>query len=532
MIIMKRMRIMVSKQQRQQTDAAAPNCCSPRSSTCNSTSPAAAASSCSQQQQQQQQLKVFSTASLRSKLKAVLVWRLPDHDSSSSTTTTTTSTTTTTTTISSQTLSKESSSQVDSSANYSTSSSSSSVTSSQQQQVLGIKDMLSDGAIIFKLKDLSMATENFHPAKKVGNSVFRGSLHGMDVAVVVLKNNNSNKGSGGGGSDFVAEMKSLCSVHHTNLVKLIGGCINVQHGQIYLVYEFIASGNLRQYLHSQYSPGFSGLPTWTSRLLVVLDVAKGLEYLHHHTYAGPFVHKHLKSSNILLDTELHAQIAYFGVAKIRDQMGTSPPAAEGQGSSRSTPSTSGELREQRDHAGSDHHQSSSTRVIQLPGGVQVQRTTFRQSHSIRISGTHGYMAPEEKAGGLITPKLDVFAFGVILLEIMSGKEAVSFCQTADQTGTNTLKKAHLPDVIRSILADKEPGRRLRAWMDPLLGDSAPLDYALKTAELAKDCVDPDPNSRPNMSKVALTLSKILMNSQAQEKSILAAKSLLTTVEPR
>ncbi len=445
-------------------------------------------------------------------------------------TTTTSTTTTTTTVISSQALLKESSSQVDSSASYSTSSSS--VTSSQQQQVLGIKDMLSDGAIIFKLKDLSMATENFHPAKKVGNSVFRGSLHGMDVAVVVLKNNNSNKGSGGGGSDFVAEMKNLCSVHHTNLVKLMGGCINVQHGQIYLVYEFVASGNLRQYLHSQYSPGFSGLPTWTSRLQVVLDVAKGLEYLHHHTYAGPLVHKHLKSSNILLDTELHAQIAYFGVVKIQDQMGASPAAAEGQGSSRSTPSTSGELREQRDHAGSDHHQSASTRVMQFPGGVQVRRTTFRQSHSIQISGTHGYMAPEEKAGGLITPKLDVFAFGVILLEIMSGKEAVSFCQTADQTGTNTLKKTHLPDVIRSILADKEPGRRLRAWMDPLLGDSAPLDYALKTAELAKDCVDPDPNLRPNMCKVALTLSKILMNSQAQEKSILAAKSLLTTMEPR
>jgi serine/threonine protein kinase len=528
------MRIMVSKQQqRQQTDAAAPNCCSSRSSTCNSTSPAAAAASSCSQHQHQHQLKVFSTASLRSKLKAALVWRLSDHDSSSSSmSTTTTSTTTTTTSISSQTLSKESSSQVDSSANYSTSSSSSSVTSSQQQQVLGIRDMLSDGAIIFKLKDLSMATENFHPARKVGNSVFRGSLHGMDVAVVVLKNNNSNKGSGEGGSDFVAEMKNLCSVHHTNLVKLIGGCINVQHGQIYLVYEFIASGNLRQYLHSQYSPGFSGLPTWTSRLQVVLDVAKGLEYLHHHTHAGPFVHKHLKSSNILLDTELHAQIAYFGVVKIRDQMGTSPAAAEGRGSSRSTPSTNGELRDQRDHAGSDRHESSSTRAMQLPGGVQVRHTTFRQSHSIRISGTHGYMAPEEKAGGLITPKLDVFAFGVILLEIMSGKEAVSFCQTADQTGTNTLKKTHLPDVIRSILADKEPGRRLRAWMDPLLRDSAPLDYALKTAELAKDCVDPDPNLRPNMSKVAFTLSKILMNSQAQEKSILAAKSLLTTMEPR
>jgi serine/threonine protein kinase len=99
----------------------------------------------------------------------------------------------------------------------------------------------------------------------------------------------------------------------------------------------------------------------------------------------------------------------------------------------------------RDHAGSDHQQSSSTRVMQLPRGVQVQRSTFKQSHSIQISGRHGYMALEEKVGGLITPKLDVFAFGVILLEIMSSKEAVSFC-TADQTGTNTLKKTLLPDV--------------------------------------------------------------------------------------
>ncbi len=109
---------------------------------------------------------------------------------------------------------------------------------------------------------------------------------------------------------------------------------------------------------------------------------------------------------------------------------------------------------------------------------------------------------------------------------------VSFCQTADRTGTNCLKKTLLPDVISSILAGKEPGRRLRAWINPLLGDSAPLGYTLKTAELAKDCVDLDPNSRPNMSKIALTLSKILLNSQPQEKSILAVKSLFTTMESR
>ncbi|CAM6071539.1 unnamed protein product [Sphagnum tenellum] len=144
----------------------------------------------------------------------------------------------------------------------------------------------------------------------------------------------------------------------------------------------------------------------------------------------------------------------------------------------------------RDHAASDHQQSSSTRVMQVPRGVQVQHSTFKQSHSIQISGTHGYMALEEKVGGLITPKLNVFAFG------------------------------------------KELGRRLQAWMNPSLGDSAPLDYTLKTAELAKDCVDLDPNLRPNMSKVAFTLSKILLNSQAQEKSILAVNSLFTGMGSR
>ncbi|CAM6049070.1 unnamed protein product [Sphagnum compactum] len=366
-----------------------------------------------------------------------------------------------TTTISSHELSKES--QVSS-------------TGSSATSLAGIKDMLSDGAIIFKLKDLSKATENFRSARKVGTSVFRGSVHGMDVAIVVIK----NPGLAGGTSstsitaDFVAEMKNLCSVHHTNLVKLIGGCNS--GSQVYLVYEFIDTGNLQQYLHSQYAPGFSALPTWTGRLQVVLDVAKGLEYLHHHTHNAPFVHKHLKSSNILLDSELHARIAYFGVAKIRGE------------------------------------------------------TDTIGSRSIKISGTHGYMAPEEKSGGIITPKVDVFAFGVILLEILSGKEAVSFQIDPD---TNTLKKTLLPDVIVAIFADKDPGRRLRAWMDPLLGDSAPLDCALKTAELAKDCVNPDPELRPEMTKVALALSKILMNSQAWEKKILAGRGVLTsTVQPR
>jgi hypothetical protein len=243
-----------------------------------------------------------------------------------------------TTTISSHELSKES--QVSS-------------TGSSATSLPGIKDMLSDGAIIFKLKDLSKATENFQSARKVGTSVFRGSVHGMDVAIVVIKNPGFAAGTSSTSitADFVAEMKNLCSVHHTNLVKLIGGCNS--GSQVYLVYEFIDTGNLRQYLRSQYAPGFSALPTWTGRLQVVLDVAKGLEYLHHHTHNAPFVHRHLKSSNILLDSELHARIAYFGVAKIRGETDrmlplvgrtASVPIAE-EVSTSSTSTSSGEIQE-------------------------------------------------------------------------------------------------------------------------------------------------------------------------------------------
>uniref|UniRef100_A9U5R6 Predicted protein n=1 Tax=Physcomitrium patens TaxID=3218 RepID=A9U5R6_PHYPA len=318
--------------------------------------------------------------------------------------------------------------------------------------------MLSDGPIIFQFRDLCKATDNFSALKKVGTTVYRGNLQKTDMAIVV----DTRKGAGG--DNFAAEIKNLGSIHHANLVRLLGGCINGE--QVYLVYDYINGGNLWHYLHSNISPGFSALPTWMSRIQVALEISKGLEYLHHHTHV-PTLHKYIKSTNILLDDDLHARIAFFGVAKIRGE-----------------------------------------------------------SRSIKITGTHGYMAPEYLNGGVISPKLDVFAFGVVLLEILSGKKAVSFQASA---GANALRKTLLTEVIMSIFEDKDPKCRIRAWIDPVLRDDFPLDCALKAAKLARSCVDPVANRRPDMSNVSMTLLQIQMSSKIWDDKMKNSKDVLTTM---
>lgn len=378
------------------------------------------------------------------------------------------------------------------------------LSSASATSLTNIREMLSDGPIIFQYKDLCKATESFSPSKKVGASVYRGKLQKTDMAIVVDK-----RGGAAGSNNFVAEIKNLGSVHHSNLVRLLGGCINGDH--VYLVYDFINGGNLRQYLHSTHSPGFSALPTWMSRIQVALEVSKGLEYLHHHTLM-PTVHKYIKSSNILLDDDLHVRIAYFGVARIRGESGfTEVKIKSALPEELKALPEEGEIREVKE-------------VDDDVNGKKLHRV-MRRSHSIKITGTHGYMAPEYLSGGLISTKLDVFAFGVILLEILSGKEPVSF---QANVGATQMKKTLLTEVIISICAEKDPRSRLRAWIDPLLRDRFPLDCALKAAQLARSCVDPVPALRPDMSKVSMTLLQIQMSSQIWDDKMKASKDLLTS----
>lgn len=242
-------------------------------------------------------------------------------------------------------------------------------------------------------------------------------------------------------------------------------------------------------------------------------MAKGLEYLHDYAYPT-YVHKFIKSNNIIIDANLRAKIAQFGVSKLTGDLET-PTTGDTSISKSSEMFTSGEI-QQEAAVGSARSTSSS---------FSASFSRAAKQRSIRITGTRGYMPPEYLSCGLVTVKYDVYAFGVVLLELLSGQEAMVFVQGARP---NVYKKTSITQTISSVLEDETTARvELRKWMDPLLQDSYTLDSAYKTAQLAKSCVDPNPAFRPLMRDVALKLSKLLTGAKGWEASMAVAKSLMS-----
>ncbi|KAF7084165.1 hypothetical protein CFC21_087844 [Triticum aestivum] len=242
--------------------------------------------------------------------------------------------------------------------------------------------------------------------------------------------------------DVSGEVGILKRVNHSSLVRLSGLCVH--HGDTYLVFEFAENGALSDWLH-----GGGATLVWKQRVQAAFDVADGLNYLHHYTNP-PCVHKNLKSSNVLLDDDLRAKVSSFALAR------SVPTGADG-------------------------------------GDAQLTR---------HVVGTQGYLAPEYLEHGLITPKLDVFAFGVILLELLSGKEATF--DGGDKRGETLLWES-----AEGLVIDGEDARgKVRAFMDRRLNGDYPLDLAVTVASLAVRCVAREPRGRPSMEEVFVTLSAV------------------------
>ncbi|XP_062217282.1 protein LYK5-like [Phragmites australis] len=247
--------------------------------------------------------------------------------------------------------------------------------------------------------------------------------------------------------DVSGEVGILNRVNHSCLVRLSGLCVH--RGDTYLVFEFAENGALSDWLHGG---GGGNTPRWRQRVQVAFDVSDGLNYLHNYTNP-PCVHKNLKSSNVLLDADFRAKVSSFGLARA---------------------------------------------VTAADGGAQLTR---------HVVGTQGYLAPEYLEHGLITPKLDVFAFGVILLELLSGKEAAF----ADDGGNKGEEETLLWESAEErLVADGEDVDRVkvRAFMDPRLHGDYPLDLALAMAALALRCVAKEPRARPSMDEVFVSLSAV------------------------
>lgn len=234
-------------------------------------------------------------------------------------------------------------------------------------------------------------------------------------------------------------LQNFVKVNHGSLVKLEGFCIDPEDGSCYLVYEYIENGSLYTWLHENNNEKKEKLD-WRTRLRIATDVANGLQYMHEHT-RPQVVHKDIKSSNILLDGKMRAKIANFGLAK------------------------------------------SGCNAI-----------------TMHIVGTQGYMAPEYLTDGIVSTRMDVFSFGVVLLELVSGREAIS--------GDGKVLWASVLGLVDEDEVEKK-AKKVREWMDPVLlkESSCSMESVMSVMNVAVACVSKDASKRPKMGDIVYALSK-------------------------
>ncbi|KAL5201782.1 hypothetical protein ABZP36_036136 [Zizania latifolia] len=288
-----------------------------------------------------------------------------------------------------------------------------------------------DRSIEFSYEEIFNATQGFTMEHKIGQggfgSVYYAELRGEKTAIKKMGMQATQ--------EFLVELKVLTHVHHLNLVRLIGYCVE---SCLFLVYEFIENGNLSQHLRGA---GYEPLP-WTTRMQIALDSARGLEYIHEHI-VPVYIHRDIKSANILLDKDFRAKVADFGLAKLTEFENTS---------------------------------------------VQTQ-----------VAGTFGYMPPEYARYGEVSPKVDVYAFGVVLYELLSGKEAIV---RSNESIGNTKGLVHL---FEEALKAANPMESLEELIDSSLRGDYPMDSVLKIASLANACTHEEPGMRPTMRSVVVAL---------------------------
>ncbi|KAJ9551716.1 hypothetical protein OSB04_015761 [Centaurea solstitialis] len=295
----------------------------------------------------------------------------------------------------------------------------------------GLRGVTVDKSVEFSYKELSKATDNFSLANKIGQggfgAVYYAELRGEKAAIKKMDMKASR--------EFLAELKVLTHVHHLSLVRLIGYCVE---GSLFLVYEYIENGNLSQHLHESGRDPLS----WSTRMQIALDSARGLEYIHEHT-VPVYIHRDIKSENILIDKNYRGKVADFGLAKLTEVGGASLPT--------------------------------------------------------RLVGTFGYMPSEYARNGTVSPKVDVYAFGVVLYELISAKEAVIRANGSDAEAMS------LVALFDEVLNQPDLKEEMLKIIDPRLGDSYPLDSILKMAQLAKACTHENPQLRPTMRSIVVAL---------------------------
>ncbi|TKW15586.1 hypothetical protein SEVIR_5G247500v4 [Setaria viridis] len=237
-------------------------------------------------------------------------------------------------------------------------------------------------------------------------------------------------GGGQGEKEFRAEVDIINRIHHRHLVTLVGYCVTENHRL--LVYEFVPNGTLDHHLHGK------GLPVmdWHKRMKIAIGAARGLTYLHEDCHPR-IIHRDIKSANILIDDAFEAKVADFGLAKLTND--------------------------------------SLTHI------------------STRVMGTFGYMAPEYASSGKLTDRSDVFSFGVVLLELITGRKPVDASQP--------LGEESLVEWARVLLMDALDTDDFREIADPALEGRFSKTEMRRMVEAAAACVRHSAAKRPKMVQV-------------------------------
>ncbi|XP_065866348.1 probable serine/threonine-protein kinase PBL5 isoform X1 [Euphorbia lathyris] len=294
----------------------------------------------------------------------------------------------------------------------------------------------SSRAAVFNFDELTSATGNFREDCFVGEGgfgkVYKGHLEKINQVVAIKQlDRNGVQGT----REFVNEVCTLIQANHTNLVKLLGYC--AEGTQRLLVYEYMPLGSLENHLHDL--PLNRQPLDWNTRMKIAAGAAKGLEYLHEEM-TPPIIYRDLKCSNILLGEGYHPKLSDFGLAK------------EG------------------------------------PSGDKTHVST-------RVMGTYGYCAPDYAMTGQLTFKSDIYSFGVVLLEIITGRKAID--QTKDRNEQNLVAWA------RPLFRDR---RNFAQMVDPLMKGEYPVRGLYQALAIAAMCVQEQPNMRPAISDVVLALN--------------------------
>ncbi|XP_057964086.1 receptor-like serine/threonine-protein kinase ALE2 isoform X2 [Malania oleifera] len=288
----------------------------------------------------------------------------------------------------------------------------------------------------FALAELEKATERFSSKKILGEGgfgrVYSGILEdGSEVAVKLLTRDNQN-----GDREFIAEVEMLSRLHHRNLVKLLGICMEGRTRC--LIYELVHNGSVESHLHG--ADKRKQPLDWDTRMKIALGAARGLAYLHEDSNPR-VIHRDFKASNVLLEDDFTPKVSDFGLAR---------EATEGS-----------------------------------------------QHISTRVMGTFGYVAPEYAMTGHLLVKSDVYSYGVVLLELLSGRKPVDMSQPPGQENLVTW--------ARPLLTSREG---LEQLVDPCLARNYDFDNMAKVAAIASMCVHPEVTHRPFMGEVVQALKLI------------------------